>query len=106
MWSLVGAPEGAAGVKTQRRGKVRVEDPVIPVFLWADGGQVYAFTLPFLVGYHFIPYWLLHGHNVAATTPAFMSVFKAGNKGRGGRYIGFFILILFITKSEAFGSAQ
>lgn len=39
MQSLVGAPGGSAGVKTQRRGKVRIEDPVVAVFLWADHGQ-------------------------------------------------------------------
>lgn len=42
MQPLVGAPEGSAGVKTQRRGKGRVEDPIVPVFLRADGGQTYS----------------------------------------------------------------
>ena len=39
-------------------------------------------TLPPSVGEGFIPCWLLHGYKTAATTPAFMSTFKPGKRGK------------------------
>lgn len=32
----MGTLEGSAGAKTPRRGKVRVEEPAAPFFLWTD----------------------------------------------------------------------
>ena len=59
-------------------------------------------TLPPSVGEGFIPCWLLHGYKTAATTPAFMSTFKAGKKGEKETKEAFLVLLSSIKKLEAF----
>ena len=58
--------------------------------------------LPPSVAEGFIPCWLLHGYEIAATTPAFMSTFKAGKKGEKGTKEAFLILLSSIKKPKAF----
>ena len=63
-------------------------------------------TLPPSVGEGFIQCWLLHSYKIAATTPVFMSTFKAGKKGEKEAKEAFLILLSSIKKLEAFPQCQ
>lgn len=64
------------------------------------------YALPSSVIWGFIPCWLLCSHKIAAITPAFMSAFEPGKKGRGAITGLFLFLNLSSRKCKLSSSDQ